>query len=130
MRVSNQIIHNVKRALPRRFSAGGAFGGTTHAIGTTSPGTRGLEIAMGLSGNDGIVTICPDTAADITAYIWNPIRKLWVLLGANSTQYTKTFEANGIDGFNLPEGTPFFLKASAVVVDCDTDATQFSSNPD
>lgn len=121
MRVANQVIRGVTRALPKNRGAG-----DDKAIGTDDPNTltgefKGRLAAHGISGKESLmVTLAVGTlgaAVNITVWAWFDIMQSWVKLGANSTANTKEFSEFSIDGIAVPESTPFYFQGDAEVED-------------
>ncbi len=141
-RVSPQILNMPYRSLGKKFDNAGTALGTTKALaanlapsgypagGKVTTGLTDPNIAMGIAGDDHIVSIIVSDAVDITLWVWSTIAGRWVLGGASTTTNTKTFAAYAVDSFNLVKGTLFYLQASAVVTTCYLGANEYAGNPD
>lgn len=128
IRTKNLIIHTLTRKLPLVFDT------ATHAINTTSPNSLGgIEVAMGIAGQDGMVTIAIDAASGgnraLSAWTYSALAAQWLKLGASSSSYQKTFESGTIDGFVIPEKAAFFVTSDVAIVNAWTDCEKHPNNP-
>lgn len=130
IRVSDQVAHIPKRKLNPVYGAG-----TNKSVGTTSPNSIKLtrnerrNLAMGMIGDDNILSFETDTAGDVKLWVWHEPTGKWKAGGANSSQHTKTYEADAIDCWTLTQGSLFFLTASVELAVCHIDASPFPGNP-
>jgi hypothetical protein len=124
IRTSNQVIRPCLRELPDR--------GSGHVITTSDPNTLNSNVPKytdghGVAGSMCLASVCIGTvgaAVTITVWMWmgaggdsakayGPGK--WIKLGADSTEYSKQFDANTVTGFTLPEGAFIYLQGSADV---------------
>lgn len=128
-RVSNQIVRRCNRQLRQTYGAGG-----NKCIGTDDPNTLtgakvGRLAAHGITGKQCVLTVEMGTLGApvaITLWLWSPIQASWVRAGAASTIYTKTFDSKTIDGWSVPEDTPFYLQGGAEVTLAYTDSNDIA----
>jgi hypothetical protein len=134
IRTSNQVIRSTLRALPDR--------GSGHRITTSDPNTLNSNVprvsdAHGVAGNSCLACLMIGTvgaAVTITIWMWmgsgGDLQKKngpgkWIKLGADSTEYSKQFDANTVTGFTLPEGAYIYLQGSANVDEAYVDFEPF-----
>lgn len=134
LRTSNQIIRKPQRKLPLNRTG-------THAVTTDDPNTLNTNVPKyqdghGISGDQCILTIMTGTlgaAVTLTLWVWFEVGGgtdkpgFWVKLGANSTQYSKSYDSKSIDGWNLPEKTIYYIQGSANVDDVWVDGDEIAS---
>lgn len=95
-------------------------GYTVGSITNTVPAV--LSEAHGRSRDGGRVMFEVDAATTVTLYVWSPLTKKWRFPSASSANYQKTFADPGMDYFDVPEGSLFYLSSSSTVncyADCD-----------
>jgi hypothetical protein len=115
IRTSNQIARMCGRALPETRGAS-----NDQAIGTDDPNTLTDEFANeraahGRSGQNCIASLEVGTLGapvTITLWLYSPGSKTWTKAGANSTQYSKSFDSKSMDGWNVPENTLLYFQGS------------------
>jgi hypothetical protein len=117
IRVKSNLGHVLSRRLGKAFNSGAA------AVGTANPNTLNgnlprIQDAMGMTKGSGVVTFATDAASQIyTIFYWSSKVNAatpsqgWVLLGANSAEYTKTVDQYAAASFTVPENTPIFIMA-------------------
>lgn len=124
IRTSNQIVRGLNRKLPKTRTG-------SKAITTEDPNTLNTNRPMkmdahGIAGTQCLVTLALGAlgaAVTITIWVWDDLAAMWLHLGADSTEYTKSFDSKTISGFNIAEKRNFYLQGSAAVddawVDCE-----------
>lgn len=109
IRVKTNLGHTLTRKLPQPFSS--------KAIGTANPNTLNSNVprlsdAMGRAGKSGVITFAHDgSSQDFTVFYWSSVMSRWVLLGANSAEYSKTVDQYAAASFTVPEDAPIFIMA-------------------
>ncbi len=138
IRTSDQIIRTMHRKLAADRDNGSA--GLT-AINTSDPNTLNTnrpspKDAHGISGSQCMVSLAIGalgaSSVTITVWLWDKTVGFWLKLGADSTQYSKSFDAKSVDGFGIPEKQYFYLQGSDNVDDAWVDAqkTNFQQQAD
>lgn len=119
-RVASNIGHNTERKIGRKHSSGSlALLDQPPATAAATLGIAPRQVAMGIAGPTGQVTVMHQNGAQITLtlWIWNQAAAKWVKGGPVAGVYTQTSDNEALTTFSVPINALFYFQGSGTSAD-------------
>lgn len=134
------VARKATRVLKKQYDSAGTAFGTDAALPISPPyDFGGVEVAMGMSPSDGMLSFVHDFDADtdISVYFhsntWakvDPASKGWILVAESAALNTKNVLRRANATIKIPANVPYFLRAGdADVTNCMVSGSEHPANP-